>query len=457
MAKISEYRIVIGEGANMNERRAAVFLGKYIKLITGAKLQIVTDCSDAEELEIVVGKTNREQTFAVNFERGREGVWEYEIRTVDGRVYFTGLGTAPDEEPPYDNAYRLTDDGSVGTALAAYRFVEDVLGYQFMYEPYIDYPENSEIEMPADYSVSYTKAALRAEMPKLFDETALYAVPTCDQLHWNMGCIIFKTRSGKLVILDGGHPGDAEHVIEILEKLADGKKPVVSAWLLSHMHSDHFGVYKRLCEELELRARVTVENFYCHLLPNIFFTTLSAEAVPGADKTIDIFRYSDKTLGAAVHTVEVGDIIEVDELSFEVLHVPQMEYAELMNMNDSSVVYKMTHDSGQTMMLLGDAEFVSSNDLVTNARDKLKSDIVQVGHHGCGNVSEECYRLIGADVYIWEIGNKFWYSESGEGLNTHNTGVVRTRNWIMAMGAKIENNYRNTNGILSFELPIKIK
>ena len=107
--------------------------------------------------------------------------------------------------------------------------------------------------------------------------------------------------------------------------------------------------------------------------------------------------------------------------------------------------------------LLGDAEFVCSNDLTENARNKLKSDVVQVGHHGCGNVSEACYRLIDAKVYLWQIGNRFWYSDSGEGLNTRNTGVIRTRNWIMEMEVKRENNYRDTNGILSLSLPLEIK
>ena len=457
MAKIMDYRIVISNNATMNERRAAVFLGKYIRLITGKKPETVTDDTVSEELELVIGKTKREEREKVIFERSRERLWEYEIRTVGKKVYLTGLGIAPEEEVPYNSAYKLTDDGGYGTVLSAYRFVEDVLGFDFIYENYEDYKEDSGIEIPDGYTVSYTKEALRAELPKLQEGTALYVVPSCQSLNWNMCCLIFQTCSGKLVVVDGGHLKDAEHVLDILEYVAQGKKPVVTAWLFSHLHEDHYGVYKRLCDEPALRERVTVEHFYSHLLPENFYRELSCEAGEFNMEPLHALKNSDKTVGARLHTVEKGEVIAVDELSFEVIHVPDMAYAEKMNMNDSSVVYKLTHDSGQTMMLLGDAEFVCSNDLTENARNKLKSDVVQVGHHGCGNVSEACYHLIDAKVYLWQIGNRFWYSDSGEGLNTHNTGVIRTRNWIMQMGVKRENNYRDTNGILSLSLPLEIK
>ena len=125
-------------------------------------------------------------------------------------------------------------------------------------------------------------------------------------------------------------------------------------------------------------------------------------------------------------------------------------------MHDSSVVYKMTYDGKQTMMLLGDAEWVCSNDLTQNCAGKLKSDIVQVGHHGCGNVSAECYELIDADAYIWPIGEEFWYSDCGEGLNTHNTGVIKSRAYMMRKNPNMKNVYVVMDDIMSTPLPMTI-
>jgi beta-lactamase superfamily II metal-dependent hydrolase len=199
-----------------------------------------------------------------------------------------------------------------------------------------------------------------------------------------------------------------------------------------------------------------VGHFYCNFLTEEFYTTLSKERNPRYAQARATLLDMERTLGAQVHTVEAGDVIQVDELSFEVLRVPSLEQAADMNMNDSSVVYKMTYDGAQTMMLLGDAEWVCSNDLTENCRDKLKSDIVQVGHHGCGNVSAECYDLISAKAYIWQTGEKFWYSDCGEGLNTHNTGVIRTRAYMMRQQVDLKNVYVAMDDIISLPLPMKI-
>ena len=91
-----------------------------------------------------------------------------------------------------------------------------------------------------------------------------------------------------------------------------------------------------------------------------------------------------------------------------------------------------------------------------NCADKLKSDVVQVGHHGCGNVSRECYEMIGADAYIWQCGERFWYQEVGEGHNTHNIGFIRYRAYMKERGIKNENIYVSIGDIDSIPLPMKI-
>ena len=85
-----------------------------------------------------------------------------------------------------------------------------------------------------------------------------------------------------------------------------------------------------------------------------------------------------------------------------------------------------------------------------------KSDVVQVGHHGCGNVSRGCYELIDAKAYIWQCGEKFWYQDSGEGLNTHNVGFIRYRAFMKEIGVKNENIYVTLGDIDSFPLPMPI-
>lgn len=457
MSKIVDYRIVISENANTSELRAASFIRANIKLVCGKTLQIVRDSEQPTALEIVVGKTNREALDGVQLIRSREGVWEYVMFTRDERFYLTGLGVAPDVEPPYNTAYRKLDDGGVGTVMAAYHFVEDVLGYQFIYGIYDAYPETPELEMPEGYSYRFTRERFRAQRPESIEGASIHWLQCSEVIDWNNQSFIIKTENGKLIAFDGGHAQETDRFIRCLKTLSGEEVPTVSAWLFSHFHGDHYGVYHKLCTDENYRDCVKVENFYCNLATEEFYTKLSKEANPKNAPIRAAMLDSETTLGAKVHTVFRGDVIEVDGISFEVMHAPlEQDYGD-MNMNDSSVVYKMTHQkSGQTVMFLGDAEWVCNNHLVAEQGQRLKSDIVQVGHHGCGNVSRECYELIGAKVYWWPIGERFWYGESGEGLNTHNTGVERMRVYMKELGVKNENVYVNMDRIISAPLPFPI-
>lgn len=58
--------------------------------------------------------------------------------------------------------------------------------------------------------------------------------------------------------------------------------------------------------------------------------------------------------------------------------------------------------------------------------------------------------------FTWPIGARFWYGESGEGLNTHNTGVERMRVYMKELGVKNENVYVNMDRIISAPLPFPI-
>lgn len=457
MSKIVDYRIVISENANTSELRAASFIRANIKLVCGKTLQIVRDSEQPAALEIVVGKTNREALDGIELTRSREGVWEYVMFTGGERFYLTGLGVAPDVEPPYNTAYRKLDDGGVGTVMAAYHFVEDVLGYQFIYGIYDAYPETPELEMPEGYSYHFTRERFRAQRPENIEGASIHWLQCSEVIDWNNQSFIIKTENGKLIAFDGGHAQETDRFIRCLKTLSGEEVPTVSAWLFSHFHGDHYGVYHKLCTDENYRGCVKVENFYCNLATEEFYTKLSKEANPKNAPIRAAMLDSETTLGAKVHTVFRGDVIEVDGISFEVMHAPlEQDYGD-MNMNDSSVVYKMTHQkSGQTIMFLGDAEWVCNNHLVAEQGQRLKSDIVQVGHHGCGNVSRECYELIDAKVYWWPIGERFWYGESGEGLNTHNTGVERMRVYMKELGVKNENVYVNMDRIISAPLPFPI-
>ena len=453
MRPIASYRIVMPSAPVPGETRAALFLQNAVRIVTGAMLPICPDTEPPMSCELSVGRTNRLALDGLDIPAYLDGRDEFTLRLVGERLHFCGHGI-PEEEPhPAVSAYRYYDDGSFGTVSAVYRFVEDVLGYPFLHA--VPAPVNPDAAIPEGYCGDYTRAILRACPVPEVKGTAIYMLPVTELLNWNIMSFILRTREGKLVIIDGGHRQETEYFLSVLRALAPDPDHIrVEAWLITHLHGDHFRVLRELLTDERTADFLEIGNVYLNVLEDEFYTTLSREKIAeGLAVRRDLLTLPQK-LGAKVHTVCDDDTFTVDELTFRALHVPKMADAELMNTNDSSVVWQMKVDGGKTVLFLGDAEFVCNNDLLTRCRDELPADIVQVGHHGCGNVSGECYRAIGAKTYLWQAGHKFWYSDRGDGLGTHNTGVIHTRACIDAMGVPPEAHIRDDHGIVGLSLDV---
>ena len=457
MEKIIDYRIVISKDARANERRASCFLSEKIKVVCGKKPLIVTDDFPATDLEIVIGKTNREEQFNVNFERESKELWGFKILTKNKRVFIAGMGVEPTQIKPYNNSYLTLNDGAVGTVLGVYHFIVNVLKYDFIYALNSNFIENPNLTIPKDYSYDYTTLGLTSSLPEKFDGASIYSLPRAFDKNANMQSFIIRTKNGKIIVIDGGFKSETAWFFRSLQEITGQKKPHVDAWFLTHLHDDHYSVYKELCTNASYSNKITVDTFYHHLCSKDFYTVTGKEKSDVYGNAYDEILSSTKTITKDIKKVEVGEMISVDEVVFEILHTPDESLSSVMNINDSSIVFKMTYDKSQTWLFLNDAEWVCDNDLVKNMPTKLKSDVVQVGHHGCGSVSKKCYELIGAQVYFWCISKRFWYGETGEGLNTHNIGVERTRIYMQELGVKIENSIVNSDKIFASKLPIEIK
>lgn len=433
MQPIAFYRIITPAAPVPGETRAALFLQNAIRIVTGAMLPICADSEAPVSCELAVGRTNRSALDGLDIPAYPEGRDEFTLRTIGERLYFCGHGV-PEEEPfPAVSAYHYYDDGSFGTVSAVYRFVEDVLEYPFLHA--VPAPVKPDFVIPEGYCGDYLRTILRAcPVPKV-KGTALYMLPITEMLTLNIMSFVLRTREGKLVVFDGGRSQEAGYLLSVLRALSPDPDHIrVEAWFITHLHIDHYGALRTLLRDEATAEVLEIGDVYLNLLNDEFYTVLSREKLADAPAVRRDLLTLPQKLGATVHTVADDDTVTVDELTFRALHTPKMEDAELMNTNDSSVVWQLKVDGGKTVLFLSDSEFVCNNDLLARCRDDLSADIVQIGHHGCGNVSGECYRAIGAELYLWQASHKFWYSDRGDGLGTHNTGVIHTRACLDAMG-----------------------
>ncbi len=457
MRDIGKFSIVISSSPAYNERRAAEILKEAARLSCGALLRIKPDSEPEEGPELVVGRTSREEGRGKISEytgaRDPGRLWEYIIMSSGDSIFITGLGVA-DPPKPYESAYRIMQDGHIGTVFGAWRFAEEFLGYDPAFAPFDGFTVRGGASVPDSVGIVHTRESLAAQLPAPAEGPVMWSVPTCTELNLNMSCFIIKTAGGKLAVIDGGRPGDAGHIVRCLEAAAYPDRPVVDVWLFSHLHVDHYGVPVNIARDPELASRIEVRRFYHHLLSEEFYTKTSREASPGASVPYGILSDFGKYTGAEVVTVERGDEIKLDELTFRVIRVPSetTELSPLMNMNDSSVVYRLDIGGKHAALFLGDSEWIASGELLKHP-EELRADFVQVGHHGCGNVEFAVYRAVAPRSAIFQISSRFWYGDNGEGMNTHNTGVIRSRFFLKQLGLKTEDILTDRYGIVTIPLP----
>ncbi|MBR5427501.1 MAG: hypothetical protein IK118_04075 [Clostridia bacterium] len=206
-----------------------------------------------------------------------------------------------------------------------------------------------------------------------------------------MGYII-RLADGSFCIIDGGM-GDPDHVdadklMDILNaQKPDGtEKPVIAAWIFTHLHGDHVGVFN--CFSLDHHDDVVIEK--------LIYNFPKEEEVEISDSPYmldeSIYRWnqfkknlSDFYSDVPVIKAHTGNRFAVRNASFELLFTLDDLYpSSILNgngMNESSILLKMTLD-GQTFLWTGDFGFISAELVLKEYGDTLACDFLQMAHHG---------------------------------------------------------------------------
>jgi len=160
-------------------------------------------------------------------------------------------------------------------------------------------------------------------------------------------CAVIRLSDNKTIVVDTGTESMCDfEVIPYLERQNVHK---IDYLFLSHSDSDHAGGVKILTETMK------VEN-----------------VVTGKAYKLEVGNLKHQT-------VRKGDIINVENARFEILHAPKT--AE--NDNDSSVVMRMD---------FGESSFLFTGDISNNVEsliEKADADVLKVAHHGADNSSSK--------------------------------------------------------------------
>ena len=267
-------------------------------------------------------------------------------------------------------------------------------------------------------------------------ETALYLQTETSAF---MMSIVLKTAEGNAVIIDGGQPEDTPLLREIV-----GDCPV-KAWILTHPHFDHISGFTKLIRDGG-DDRLWPETVY-HSFPDLSFLE---ETEPAEAWALREFLDLEDKIGDRTVVVKEGDSFCIDDLRFTILQswdpehpiVPARPGDQNSTGNENSLVFRVDGPS-KRLLILGDAGPLAGDRLMARHWRDLKSDIVQVAHHGHGGVGAEVYLAASPEACLWCCAD-WLYNEEPYVLPDRLWGPVMTRNWMEWMG--VENHYVTKDG-----------
>ncbi len=259
---------------------------------------------------------------------------------------------------------------------------------------------------------------------------------------WMLSFII-ETADGKIIVIDGGTAGDADHLLENLKAVTGSEKPVIDAWFLTHPHLDHTGAFIRfMSEETPLEVKHVYYNF-----PSRQYL---ARHDPGIGSThIDKFYTIRDKIAEIADVVTQGDTYEVGEARFDILYTHDPAFTKEAY-NDSSTVIRITL-AGQKLLILADLAADGGKKLLEMHGDALKSDFVQMSHHGQGGVQRDVYEAVAPKCCFWCATQQLWDNDVGLGFNTHGWKTIETRTWMQELG--IKHHYIIKDGDAHLNLP----
>ena len=285
------------------------------------------------------------------------------------------------------------------------------------------------------------------------DKTILYQI-TETSLY--MMSFVIVTKNDNCIVIDGGRPED----MPLLKEHVGGRH--ISAWILTHAHDDHISGF---VDEIAKNggADFDIEKVYYNFPP---YEWINQKDVPlrsyhedEYNEMLPAFNAIKDKISDKLCVVEQGESVQIDECKIDFLYTVH-EGLTANPMNDASLVFKLTTPN-KTVMFLGDLGPDGGDWLFRESRHLLKSDIVQMAHHGHMGVGFEVYAYINPKACMWccrdwlyneeaECGNlgkkEYYYGRKRMRMY----GTKMTREWMDILGVK--KHYVTKDGTHTIEL-----
>lgn len=218
---------------------------------------------------------------------------------------------------------------------------------------------------------------------------------------------------GHLIVVDGGWRSDAGYVRKVIKSL--GKH--VDAWIITHPHQDHAGAFTRVCKR---PGKITLGDIYAVDMAD---PKTCLQKAPWDE--VKVYKKWLKLDIPNLHYVHAGDTFEACGLSFQVFNAYDDYVYDMTNdlLNDGSMMFKVTAKE-ESMLFCADVGKKMSDYLLETYGDALKSDYIQMGHHGNGGLKSDFYKSIGAKAAFFDAPDWLMLDKSGRFTTMKNTALM---------------------------------
>ncbi|HIJ72558.1 MAG TPA: MBL fold metallo-hydrolase [Candidatus Hydrogenedentes bacterium] len=246
-----------------------------------------------------------------------------------------------------------------------------------------------------------------------------------EQSPTQMQSYVVRTVHGKVMVVDGGNKAEAPYLKGFLAALGNR----VETWFVSHPHPDHVDA---LNEILDAPGKLNIAEIVGSLP-----TTEWLEEHCNGDAALQVTTLLERAKAhkIPIRDVFLGETFSGDGVRVRILGVRNPEiYSN--GVNNSSMVWRMCDDY-KSVLFTGDIGVEGSEKLLRGAfRQDLRSDYVQMSHHGQNGAVEAFYVAASPRYCLWPTPRWLWDNDNGGGKGSGPWRTLEVRAWMKKLGVR---------------------
>jgi beta-lactamase superfamily II metal-dependent hydrolase len=240
-------------------------------------------------------------------------------------------------------------------------------------------------------------------------ESPSVVAPTFTQMQLHDGmCYILQLATGEYILVDGGAKKQEaeERLYTLLKENTPFDKPKVALWIFTHSDDDHIGLATEFLRKY--KDEVDIEAFSYQFI-DCDKVQVAMGDMPRMKAEIQAFEdaVSGSYPNAVVYGLHTGQGYHYEGVDIEVLYSLDDTFPfPYVSFNDVSAALRMKFASGKTILLLADCMTAACRDIADRYGDYLKSDILQVSHHGLIGGYKRLYQIVDPEICFWPTSER---------------------------------------------------